>query len=51
MNIYKNDPVSVTNLAPSLRVGFISSQLTADKLFAEFVPEITDGSTEDEPPA
>ena len=33
LNIHKNIPVSVTKLTLSLRVGFIGSHLTADKLF------------------
>ena len=33
LNVHKNIPVSVTKLMLSLRVGFISSHLTADKLF------------------
>ena len=33
LNVHKNMPVSVTKLTLSLRVGFISSYLTADKLF------------------
>ena len=33
MNIHKNIPVSVTKLTLGLRGGFISSHLTADKLF------------------
>ena len=33
LDIPKNSSVSVTELALSLRVGFISSHLTADKLF------------------
>ena len=33
MNIHKSIPVSVTKLTLSLRVGFISSHLTVDKLF------------------
>ena len=33
LDIYKNIPVSVTKLTLDLRVGFISSHLTADKLF------------------
>ena len=33
MNIHKNSPVSVTKLTLGLRVGFISSHLTVDKLF------------------
>ena len=33
MNIHKNIPVSVTKLTLGLGVGFISSHLTADKLF------------------
>ena len=33
LDIYKNSPVSVTKLTFDLRVGFISSHLTADKLF------------------
>ena len=32
MNIHKNIPASVTKLTLGLRVGFISSDLTADKL-------------------
>ena len=34
LNVHKNIPVSVTKLALSLRVGSISSHLTADKLFS-----------------
>ena len=33
LDIHKNSPVSVTKLALGLRVGFISSHLTANKLF------------------
>ena len=33
MDIHKNGPVSVTQLTLGLRVGFISSHLTVDKLF------------------
>ena len=33
LNVHKNIPVSVTILTLSLRVGFISSHLTADKHF------------------
>ena len=33
LNIHKNIPVSVTKLTLGLRVGFVSSHLTADKLF------------------
>ena len=33
LDIHKNSPVSVTKLTLSLRVGFISSHLTANKLF------------------
>ena len=33
LDIHKNIPVSVTKLTLGLRVGFISSHLTADKLF------------------
>ena len=32
-DIHKNSPVSVTKLMLGLRVGFISSHLTVDKLF------------------
>ena len=33
LNVHKNIPVSATKLTLSLAVGFISSHLTADKLF------------------
>ena len=33
LNVYKNIPVSITKLMLGLRVGFISSHLTVDKLF------------------
>ena len=33
LNVHKNIPVSITKLTLSLRVGFISSHLIADKLF------------------
>ena len=33
LNVHKNIPVSITKLPLGLRVGFISSHLTADKLF------------------
>ena len=33
MNIHKNIPVPVTKLALGIRVSFIDSHLTADKLF------------------
>ena len=33
LDIHKNSPVSVTKLKLSLRVGFISSHLAANKLF------------------
>ena len=33
LNIHKNIPVSISKLALGLLVGFISSHLTADKLF------------------
>ena len=33
LDIHKNIPVSVTKLTLGLRVGFISSNLTVDKLF------------------
>ena len=33
LNVHKNVPVSITKLTLGLRVGFISSHLTADKLF------------------
>ena len=32
LNVHKNIPVSITKLTLGLRVGFISSHLTADKL-------------------
>ena len=34
MDIHKNSPVSVTKLTLGLRVGFISSHLTVNKLFS-----------------
>ena len=33
LDIQKNNPVSVTKLALGISIGFISSHLTADKLF------------------
>ena len=33
LNVHKNVPVSVTKLMLSVRVGFISSHMTVDKLF------------------
>ena len=33
LNVHKNIPVSITKLTLGLRVGFISSHLTVDKLF------------------
>ena len=33
LNVHKNIPVSITKLTLGLRVGFISSHLTAEKLF------------------
>ena len=41
LNVHKNIPVSVTKLTLSLRVGFISSHLTADKLFPVNLRAIT----------
>ena len=49
LGIHKNFPVSGTKPTPGLRVGFISSHLTVDKLFS--VNPSYHGSTEDEPPA
>ena len=41
LNIHKNNPASVTKLTLGLRVGFIGSHLTVDKLFAVNLRAIT----------